>query len=186
MKRCYFSIAFALLAWTLLGAVPALAVLVSVDPPSQVFTCEDTADVYVTVDGVADLRGFSLALMFDSAILTPVAVEAGPLLSACPYFLDWLSEGSPGDSLYVDGAGLGCSMVGPGAILRIRFTGQMDGISPLSWTGIILRDSQNATLPTISNGATLEVENCPVHIDDASWGRIKDLYADNPGGRAGP
>ena len=171
---------------TLLGVVlaagpapsSAATIAVSVDPPVSVFCCDDTLSVYMSVDANAvDLRGFSLTLEFNPAIVQPVGVIPGELMTTagCGFFIDWLNSGAVGDSIFVDGATLGCSMVGPGRIVEMQFVGISGGTSPLSCRNVLLRDSENNELDKICFSGAITYEE-PVAIEGRPWSVVKSRY----------
>jgi hypothetical protein len=137
----------------------------------------DTLVVSVTVDGsIADLRGFTWTLEFDPSIVMPVAVAAGSLVTnaGCPNFVTWLNFAAIGDSISVDGATLGCSVNGPGAIVDITFVGVGFGVSPLNWRRSELRNSLNASIPHTCTDGT--ITRMTVAVEDIAWGRFKRWY----------
>ena len=159
------------------GATAQTPVTVSFDPPSGTIPCDETLLVSVVVDAAAtDLRGFSLELTYDDSVVEPVAVTAGSLLAgaACDHFLTWLNPGTPG-MIAVDGAALGCSVVGPGAIVTIEFAGLVDGTSPLECLSGILRDGDNAPIDYTCVPGTIAY-SCPVATTPMSWGALKAWY----------
>ena len=162
------------------GSPPAAAVpiAVSVDPPVSVFCCDDTLSVYMSVDeNAVDLRGFSLTLEFNPAIVQPVGVIPGELMTTagCGFFIDWLNSTAVGDSISVDGATLGCSMVGPGRIVEMQFVGISGGTSPLSCRSVLLRDSANNELDKICFSGAITYEE-PVAIEGNPWSVVKSRY----------
>jgi len=138
----------------------------------------DTLTVDVTVDaGAVDLRGFTFVFEFDPAVVAPVSVDAGPLVTgaACPHFVNWLNEGAVGDSISVDAATLGCSVSGPGAILRMKFVGVEQGLSPIACRSGEMRDSANQPIAhTCLDGTILYVG--PTAARPSSWGKVKCVY----------
>jgi len=147
-------------------------------PVSGNFDCGEIFTLEILADpATADLKGVSLVLEFDGAILHPLGVEAGALMTgaACPYFLDWRPATIPTDTLAVDMAALGCSVNGPGVLLRFQFEGQVQGISPLSIRNGVLRDSINADIPFSSNVAQVDYR-CPVADESTTWGALKAGY----------
>jgi hypothetical protein len=152
------------------------------DPPICEIPVGDSIDVYITIDApITDLRGFSTVLDFDPVILTPISVTKGALLNgACPSSLIWVNQAAVGDSIYADGAGLGCSFNGPGTIVCIRFVGTMSGVSPLNWRGTILRDSLNQDIPHNCLPGSVNVVS-PVPVETVTWGSIKERGAQSQG-----
>lgn len=162
----------ALVALAVLTAPPAVGATLSFVPASAEIACEEELVVDVVVDGVADLRGFSLVLEFDPGPVQLLAVEPGPLLTgaACPSFFEWLNAAAVGDSIAFDGAGLGCSVAGPGSIARLRFEGQnVDGLSGLRCRRTTLRNSLNLAVPASCGSADILV-SCPVPAATSGWG----------------
>jgi hypothetical protein len=161
-------------------AIPCAAapIAVAVDPPVSGFCCDDTLSVYVTVDANAvDLRGFSLDLEFNPAIIQPVDVLPGDLMltAGCGFFLDWLNAAAIGDSISVDAATLGCSMVGPGRILELRFVGVSGGTSPLSCRSLSMRDSMNLELDKICFSGAITYQE-PIAVEEHPWSIVKGQY----------
>lgn len=140
----------------------------------------DTATVDVTVDAAAtDLRGFSLVFEFDPNIVQPVSAARGALMTGAPCgsFLSWLNIAAVGDSIAVDGATLGCSMAGPGSILRFRFVpGAFTGTSPLRCRRGVMRDALNQSVPFTGMAGSLTHPCVPIDVAPGSWTQIKRRY----------
>jgi hypothetical protein len=148
--------------------------------PNAGFVC-DTLAVDVVIDaGLTDLRGFSLVFEFDPAVVAPIAVTAGGLETGAPCgaFFTWVNSAAVGDSVSVDGATLGCSVAGPGSIVRMTFvTVTHGGTSPLECRSGELRDSLNQPIPYVCHPGTLET--CPaVGVETRRWDAMKRLYRD--------
>ena len=128
-------ILFAILGGLLAAAAGPAAGAVIDFTPNPGFVC-DTLDVDVTIDAsVTDLRGFTFTFEFDPSVVLPIDVSAGPLETgaACGNFFTWVNAAAIGDSIYVDGATLGCSVAGPGSIIQLRFITVTHGAtSPLT------------------------------------------------------
>ena len=166
-------------AWFVCAAAPSAAAVVTFDPLNGVIIGPaDTLTVDVTVDaGATDLRGFTFVFEFDPLVVIPVSVVAGPLETGapCPRFFTWQNETAVGDSIFADGATLGCSVSGPGAFVRMRFVGVQQGLSPLRCRRGEFRDSQNQPIPhTCESGTILYLG--PTPATPASWGVVKSLY----------
>ena len=167
----------------LLGAVLAAPVRtdateLSFEPVLTEVSCVEARPIDLWIDGtITDLRGASLVMHFDPTVIRPVAVEEGQLLidDPCPSFLRWNNETVVGDSIFVDVAGLGCSVQGPGPVLRIWVTGVADGSTLLWGSSAILRDSQNAPIPALWTPAHVIVA-CPVSSGERSWAALKGSY----------
>jgi hypothetical protein len=157
----------------------AQSAIVSFDPAQSSIVCGEagTIEVYID-DSIDDLRGFSMILAFDPELITPVTVEAGSLVTGagCPHSLFWVNPDGTG-TIEVDGAMLGCSIQGPGAILSIVFEAAegVEGDTALTCQSLSLRDSQNVDIPAECSAATIEV-TCAVNTHQAVWGTVKSLF----------
>lgn len=165
----------------LLLAAPAQAqtAAVSFDPAQSSIVCTETGTIEVVIDeAIDDLRGFSMIIAFDPELITPVTVEAGGLVAGagCPHTLFWVNPDGTG-TIEVDGALLGCSIQGPGAILSIVFEAAegVEGETALTCQSLTLRDSQNADIPAECAEATVEV-TCSVNTHRTVWGTVKALF----------
>ncbi len=140
--------------------------------------CDETGWIDLGVDaGAIDLRGLSVVLEFDPTVITPVGVDEGFLLAgdACPSFVRWIEGSAAGDSMSVDAAGLGCSVSGPGSLLRLYFRGVADGISPVHLRRVRLRTGSNLPIATTALDGALAV-SCPVDILREGWGPLKSRF----------
>lgn len=170
-------IAFALSALIVSFAMPSEAGTVSFNRVGSFAPCDTiTLDVLVD-DDVNDLRGFSFVFVFDPSIVMPISVEPGALVegASCPNFLTWPNETTIGDSIWVDGVALGCSVDGPGSFIQIRFVGVNDGVSTIECRSGSLRDSENQEIPFTCVQGSIEA-NCNTATEPMHWGRIKALY----------
>ena len=169
-------------AWVmvLLACAPVAHAQVSLSFAPLHSTFCDTATVDVTVDGAAtDLRGFSLVFEFDPNIVQPISVARGGLMTGAPCgsFLSWLNIAAVGDSIAVDGATLGCSMNGPGSILRFRFVpGPFAGTSPLRCRHGLLRDSLNQPMAFTSVAGSLIHPCVPIEVAPRTWSQVKEHF----------
>lgn len=157
--------------------VPVSAGTVSFDPVEAFAGC-DTVTVDVMIDDdIADLRGFSFVFEFDPSIVMPVSVEPGSAVegASCPNFATWPNESAIGDSIWVDGVLLGCSIDGPGSFIRIRFVGVNDGVSAIGCRSGVLRDSENQDIAFTCVQGSIEID-CNTAAESGSWGRVKALY----------
>jgi hypothetical protein len=159
------------------AAATAQPAAVTFDPDDAAFTCEDTLTIAVHIDAaVTDLRGYSLVLAFASDVIAPLNVEPGELLvdAGCPYFFTWLNPAAE-DSLAVDAATLGCSVCGPGEIMRIEFAGVADGNTILSCGSGRLRDGDNEAIVHVCGEAAI-LFTCPIAQQRYGWGTVKAWY----------
>ena len=104
-------------------------------------------------------------------------LEEGQLFvdDPCPSFLNWNNATAIGDSVFVDVAGLGCSVQGPGPILRIWVTGVADGSTLFQGVGAILRDGNNAPVDVLWTPAHIIVA-CPVRSGESTWSVLKSSF----------
>jgi hypothetical protein len=147
-------------------------------PEVEILDCEDAWAIDIWVDATAvDLRGLSLVIEFDPALVLPVAVEAGQLFidAPCVSVASWNNQTDIGDSVFVDIAGLGCSVTGPGPVARVYMAGLDDGTTPLVVRSVILRDSANQTIQATSTPSEITI-SCPVPVSDRSWTTMKEAY----------
>ncbi|MBU2502396.1 cohesin domain-containing protein [bacterium] len=147
----------------------------SFSPQEGNFDCGMIYRVELQVDAaVTDLRGFSLVLQYDPLILTPWSVGAGSLMTGagCSHFFTWLNPGAVDGTIMVDAATLGCSMVGPGAIVVLEFEGEVQGISDLDCIQGELRTGSNDPIPFTCIPGTVDYR-CPVPETRVPWGSIK-------------
>lgn len=178
-QRACLLITFALFATAVLVAPArtAAGATVSFSPLHSGTDVGDTVTVNVTIDAATpDLRGASLVLEFDPAVVAPVSVLKGALVTAapCPSFLAWLNEPAVGDSLAVDLALLGCSIDGPGHVIELRFTGIAPGFTALECRSLSLRNSLNQTIPASCVPGSITVG--PISVEPHTWGRVKAAY----------
>jgi hypothetical protein len=156
-----------------------LAATVTFDPPHGQILGLDTLAVDVRVDaGATDIRGFTFVLEFDPNIVRPVTASAGALVADSTYcrsFFAWVNHGAVGDSVWVDGAKLGCSAAGPGALIRVRFVGVEAGVSPIGCRRGDIRNALNQSVPFDCVPGTIEYLAAS-RVEGASWGRVKNLY----------
>lgn len=178
-SRC--SAAFAVLAsvWASSPLVSHAQTIATSFVPSSGTVCKDTLFVDFTVDAAAvDLRGFTVVFEFDPTFVVPVSVERGALMTgaACGSFFTWINAATVGDSIWVDGATLGCSMQGPGSIVRMGFArGGTQGTSPLRCRSGSLRNSLNQSLPYTCAEATV-THYCAVAALQRTWTHVKSLF----------
>ncbi len=163
--------------------ISALPVLVQAGslyfvPATGSFDCGETYTLDLMIDDtITDLRGASLVLEFDEAILAPLTVSAGSLVAGagCPHFFTWLNASAVGDSIAVDISTLGCSVDGPGSILHMTFEGFQQGVSFVRCRSGVLRDSNNQDIPYVCDEAAVDYR-CPVEDQIRTWGAAKAIY----------
>jgi hypothetical protein len=163
------------------ATTPAMGAAVSFecDLPACTFTGTDTLYAYAVIDtGITDLRGYTFTLKFDPAVISPILVEQGPLIdgAACGATLFWVNQFAVGDSVKADLGLLGCSVDGPGRILKIGFVGVSPGSSPLTCYDTTMRDSNNHSIPHTCTPGFITYYLPPVPAVSKSWGHIKAMY----------
>jgi hypothetical protein len=161
----------------LLAAAATAQTTISFTPDDGQFQCGQTWTIDVMVDALAtDLRGCSLVVQYDSNAIRPISVTAGSLVAgaACANFLYWFGP-SDADSVAVDVANLGCSVSGPGSVVRITFEGYAGGLSAITLRSGILRTGTNAPIPFTATGAQVRYD-CAVGETASPWGSVKALY----------
>jgi len=158
----------------LVALVPAAeAATITFEPSYAEIMCEEQIAIDVVVDGVSDLRGFSLEIEFAPTVLDLVSVTAGPDLvgAACPHFFHVFPYGGS-SSVMFDGSGLGCSVSGPARVATLTFEGATDGIALIDCRSVILRNSLNLPITsTCTDGSVLV--SCPVPTAGLRWGTLK-------------
>jgi hypothetical protein len=167
----------AMLALLAGGAGASRAADVTFDP-SPGFVC-DTLLVDVKIDAsVTDLRGFTFVFEFNPAVVKPIAAVAGPLETgaACGNFFQWINAAAVGDSIYVDGATLGCSVAGPGSIIQLTFATLSHGAtSSLQCRSGSMRNALNQDIPYTCHAGSLRT--CPgIATEPQPWTRVKRLF----------
>lgn len=164
------------LACTSIVGFAAGSTVISFVPLASEVNCNEIVDVDISIDaGAADLRGYSLKVTFDGALLELVDVLPGQLMvdASCDPFLHWFDLG-PGEA-QIDAAGLGCSVSGSGSITRLRLRGLADGVSPVTASQILLRNSANLPIAWTAIAGEVLV-NCPVPLNTNSWSTLKSTY----------
>jgi hypothetical protein len=173
-----FALCFVILTGFVAARAQADSVGLSFVPVSTEVACDEARPIDVWIDdSVTDLRGASLVMRFDPQVIRPVAVEEGQLFvdAPCPPFLRWNNATSIGDSVFVDVAGLGCSVQGPGPILRVWVTGVADGSTLLWGTAATLRDGANVPMTALWTPAHIIVA-CPIKTQVGSWAALKASF----------
>jgi len=146
-------------------------------PENVLFEEDGTCEICLNLENVDDFLGMSVNFQFDPTILLPVSVEAGPALSAagCPFYLDWLNQGSVDGTVGVDVALLGCHVPMDGDVICITFQGQSYGTTSLDWLNVQVRDGENNPVPVNLFGG--EVLYDPVvWVEPVEMGDLKARY----------
>jgi len=165
------------LALCLCAAAATAQTTISFLPVDGQFQCGQTWAIDVMVDALAtDLRACSLVIGYDNNAIRPLSVAAGSLVAgaACPNFLYWFGP-ADADSVAVDVANLGCSVAGPGSVVRITFEGHAGGISPITLRRGLLRNGLNEPITFTSVDAVVRYD-CAIRESTSPWGTVKALY----------
>ena len=149
--------------------------------------CGGTVDIDVMVDDIPDLRGYSLFVQFDPAVVSDAGAVIGPdFAAACAenYFYKYDAVSGV---LRVDASLLGCSLstTEPKSLLRITFEpGATKATSSLVVTGAtILRDSGNNTLSyTPTAGSIANICNTAPVVTPATFGVDENSAVSTPVG----
>jgi hypothetical protein len=180
LKLALPALAAAILVFTAAAPAMGAALTFECDQPACTFSGTDTLYAYAVIDaGIVDLRGYTFTLGFDPAIIYPISVEPGPLIdgAACSPSFFWLNQFAIGDSVKADMALLGCSVDGPGRVLKIGFVGVSDGVSPLICRETTMRNSSNQSIVnSCSPGSITYYRLPPTPATPKSWGLIKSMY----------
>lgn len=174
--------ALAFMALTVLAGFPLAtaggAADVALVPALATIPCSLQVAVDVVVDSVADLRGFSLAIDFDPSLVEIDSVTVGPHVTGvpCGTFFFHVFHTAGEDSVAIDGATLGCSMVGPGTLATIHFRGlSAPGSTAVTFQKLVLRDSANLTIASTGLPGWIDV-NCSVPVVPTTWAQTKASY----------
>lgn len=166
-----------LLAFAAILSAQAAAATISFVPSAAEVSCDATVDIDVLVDGVPDLRGFTMEVEFDPTLLAVVSVTSGPDLAGapCPSFFHVFPMTTTISAVAFDGAPLGCSIAGPARIATLTFEGIQEGISLLDCRRAELRNSLNLMIASTCAPAAVQI-SCPVATNDQSWSALKAIY----------
>lgn len=172
--RALSTASFVLSLICVLVASTAQAATISFEPSSAEIACEEQVALDVVIDGVSDLRGFSLEIEFNPTFLSLVSVTEGPdLLGApCPTFFHFFPYTPGATSFMVDGSGLGCSLSGPARVATVVFEGESEGVAIVDCRFMDLRNSLNLSIPSTCQDASVLV-SCPVSSSETGWGALK-------------
>ncbi len=173
-----------LLALACVGsAIPAAAQapLISVSPDSQTVAHGSSLTLEITISAeTIELMGYNIAVVFNGDIIRLDSVNEGalPVFSGHTTFFDWLNPGTPTDSVHVNGAILGTTVDGPGAVIRLELTGH--ALNDIRETVVeivfsVIRDGVNQNIVHSVAHGWVRVEP-PIRVEETSWGRVKSRY----------
>jgi hypothetical protein len=155
---------------------------VYIDPPYASAWENGDVCVDVAIDGlVLGLTGFHILIDFDENLLDPTSVSAAGLMTSYPGYpgttvLYWSDTGQPSNSLLIDGAFLGGSVNGAGALVTICFHALSTGTTPLDFVVVEFRDLDNNEILVGSVPGVIEIESEPNNVEVMTWGAIKSRY----------
>ncbi|MCD4690922.1 cohesin domain-containing protein, partial [bacterium] len=168
--HCSISLALSVAGLLMLASAVGAAPLVSLAPSPLEACGEFTIDVVVN-DEVLGLTGYDLLIDFDETILSVVGVDEGALPAgyAGETFFYWTDSGTVSNALLINGAVLGGSIDGPGALASITFMGNADGSTLLDFLMVDCRDIDNVPIPmTHLDGQVAVDDETTVYVDPAS------------------
>ena len=92
--------------------------------------------------GLTGVKGYNIAVTFDSSVIEIIDVEEGPLPQSVPgaRFFWWYNEGVKTDSVHVNGAVLDATMDGPGELVTFTYKAKTHGV--VSTTDVLIAYSQ--------------------------------------------
>ena len=179
-----FSLAALLVLAAVLSAVrPAGAQtpLISVSPDSQIVAHGSTVTLEITISAeTLELMGYNIAVVFNGDIIQLDSVNEGALPAGSGHttFFHWLNPGTPTDSVHANGAILGTTVDGPGALIELEFTGNAPSSSRDTDVEIVfsvIRDGVNQDIVHSVAHGWIRVEP-PVRVEESTWGRVKSRY----------
>jgi hypothetical protein len=139
----------------------APTVLLYISPASQTVSPGQVFTVDVYVEPAEPIKGTSVGLSFDPALLTADSCVEGDLLPPFPsgFFFPGIIDNVAGTISGIDGAALVGTVSGPGAFATINFTaGETTGTSTLDLSDVIVRDADNQPVVTDVTGGSVTIE----------------------------
>jgi hypothetical protein len=138
-----------------------------------------TLDIVVSAD-MTGLMGYDISVTFDGSVIHLQDATEGSLPATSGYetFFRWLNPPPPADSVHVNGAILGNTVDGPGALFTLEFIGYAP--STIGTTDVIIavstiRDGVNQDIVhTVAHG-WVQV-SAPIATESVTWGAVKSLY----------
>ncbi|RJR28242.1 MAG: hypothetical protein C4574_05210, partial [Candidatus Latescibacterota bacterium] len=143
--------------------------IVFIEPPPSLLVLPAETNTFVfqefqieiaANDDVVGLMGYDVAVDFDDSYLEVLAVEEGalPADSGFPTFFRWMNPGCGCDSVFVNGAILGNTLDGPGALFTITFRAIRAGTTTIGIRRSDLRNGINERLLHFRYGAQVLIE----------------------------
>ena len=160
------------------GEVITAPPTIYIDPYETTVSVNDFFDVSVSInDGLIGLTGYDFWIDYDETLMDLVGVSEGALPAGCGYetFLYWTDDGTPSEMVLINGAILGGWVDGAGQLAILRFQALVEGVSPVSFYDVDLRDLENNPISaTAVDGTVVIIEITPVEV--SSWTDIKLMY----------
>jgi len=175
MRGCATAVA-ALACLAFLGGAALAVPTTYFEPASEEVGVYETCELSVVVNGeILGVTGYDLLIEYDAMVVEPVAVTQGDLHDGYggETFLYWDIDDQ--NRLLINGAFLGGTVDGPGALVIIEFMGLADGTSPVDFGDCELRDLENAGISTDWVGATIDVMGA-VPAEARTWTAVKALF----------
>jgi hypothetical protein len=181
LRRLFLTTLMALACVGAAHPAEAQTPLISVSPDSQIVAHGSLLTLEITISAeTLELMGYDIAVVFNGDIIRLGSVNEGslPLGSGHTTFFHWLNPGTPTDSVHVNGAILGTTVNGPGAVIRLELTGYAP--SNIRQTAVeivfsVIRDGVNQDIVHSVAHGWVRVEP-PVRAEETSWGRVKSRY----------
>lgn len=155
--NCFFSIT---LLWAVVFAAPLFSQtpLVKIDPATVSTDVGETFSVDVAIEGAEELRGVSVKIEFDPAILEALSISSGGFMSGFGQTFSFSEKNNDEGWVQYDESilGSGDMAAGSGVICSIEFEAIANGVSALTFTTADLRDRDNSPITTdLENGTVM-------------------------------
>ncbi len=143
--------------------------IVFIEPPPSLLVLPAETNTFVfqefqieiaANDDVVGLMGYDVTISFDDSYLEVLAVEEGalPADSGLPTFFRWMNPGCGCDSVFVNGAILGNTVDGPGALFTITFRAIRAGTTTIGIRRSDLRNGANERVQHFRYDAQVLIE----------------------------
>ena len=150
----------------------------SVWPSSSSVSVDDTFELNIQINGeITDLMGYSFTIWFQDMVLTVLNVSEGalPFYSGYQTFFEWTNQGAVTNTISVNGAILGNTVSGPGALCTVTFQAIETGSAGIHFIESDLRDEVNNSIAHATKSGMVYVD-WTIMANTGTWGAIKNLY----------
>lgn len=134
--------------------------------------------VYIYLDSdFQDVQGVEISMTFDNTIVHLNGIAAGDWFTSSGleyFFWDYTTPGT--DTIHFTGALLHQGQVANGVIGICSFTALAQGISPVDFVDVDVRNSVNTDLGAAHSTGDLIIIDLAVANESLSFGAIKTLY----------